>query len=37
MLPEDAPRPQEAADFPDAGVNSLASISQRAWPDRSTP
>jgi len=29
MLPEDAPHPQEAADFPATGVNSLASIGQR--------
>jgi len=29
MVPEEAPRPQEAADFPATGVNSLASFTQR--------
>jgi uncharacterized RDD family membrane protein YckC len=29
MVPEEAPRPQEATDFPATGVNSLASFSQR--------
>jgi uncharacterized RDD family membrane protein YckC len=29
MLPDEAPRPQEATDFPATGVNSLASFGQR--------
>ncbi len=29
MVPEEAPRPQEATDFPATGVNSLASFTQR--------